>query len=257
MTLSVLFEDTRIAKKLSCLKGIDRVISYETPFLDDEESRKRWIRLLPPVFRSGDERKIAQNAACFGTLVRTYDELGYISETKDHGEIIADASLYTFNSYAIETLKKSGVTRFTYPHELSYREMKERGAAHESTLIIYSRAPLMVSAQCVNKNVKDKCFSDGEFHYTTLKDRKGAVLPILFNCRYCVNVIYNSVPTSLHKDMDKIREIGAEDLRIDITNEREEEAAELIECYVNLINGRDMGKAPSQFTHGHFIKSVE
>ena len=69
-----------------------------------------------------------------GILVRCYDQLHALKEAgllneSDGFEVIADAGLYTWNSYARRELKDLGVTMDTLPYECSWRDLLERGCA--------------------------------------------------------------------------------------------------------------------------------
>lgn len=279
MNTGVLCERTETARALAEIPGIDRIYSYEFPF--KEETGAEWIQLLPYVFRM--ENVIEPDPKAAGVLIRNYDELGFLRSAGYDKEIIADSCLYTMNSGAVSELREAGVSRTTCPLELNFRELRERGAADISELVIYGRAPLMISANCVRKMETELCkfkrgsnpgsnmeANTGEYKLCKpqgtrsqsveiLTDRKGADFPVLCDCTYCYNVIYNSVPTSLHRDMDRVRQLGLSGVRIDITTEDAREAEQIVKCYVNLIEkDRDTESLrPSAFTHGHFKNGVE
>ena len=71
-------------------------------------------------------------------------------------DIITDAGLYIFNTYAKNELKDIlenadlNMKEYTLPYELNASELKSV-CGKGSELIVYGRAPLMVSKQCVRK----------------------------------------------------------------------------------------------------------
>ncbi|MBO6137742.1 MAG: hypothetical protein J6O71_03930 [Lachnospiraceae bacterium] len=281
MNIGVLCEREGLAGKIAALGTADYIYSYEFPLCSGKGAQK-WIQLMPHVFRKGTEIHIDSRAD--GVLIRNTDELGYILEQGLSKEIVADCGVYTMNAGAVRELMEDGVTRTTYPLELNFKELAERGYPESSELIVYGRAGLMISANCVYKDSRKKCAHTGgrednpaagrgQF-YVNLKDRKNTDFPVLCDCRYCYNVIYNSVPTSLHKAMDRVCELNPHTLRLDFTDEDYKSAAAILEYYVNLIRDcqvpllregkRDKaapGKAAPEilnsFTYGHFKNAVE
>ncbi len=271
MLTGVLAEDRKKAHKLSGIKGVDVFYSHEWPF-EGEKSVKTWIQLLPYVMRAGSEVAIDERAD--GVLVRTYDELGWVLSSGYEGRVITDHTLYTANSRAVQALLSDGAELITCPLEFNSRDLKLRGFMDRSVLCLYGRAPLMISANCIRKNALELCklkredmaFGNWEEdgrgatlckqNLVSVKDRKGVVFPVLTECRHCYNVIYNSVPTSLHKDMDIVRDLNPAECRVDITVEDVEEAGKAIEYYVNLLKGKKTtpGAGPEIFTHGGFNK---
>ncbi len=271
MLTGVLVEDRKKAHKLSGITGVDVFYSYEWPF-EGEKSVKSWIQLLPYVMRAGSEVDIDKRAD--GVLVRTYDELGWVLSSGYEGRVITDHTLYTANSWAVQALLTDGAELITCPLEFNSRDLSLRGFMDRSVLCVYGRAPLMISANCIRKNALELCklkhedvawkSGDGDEstvelckqYQVSVKDRKGVVFPVLTECRHCYNVIFNSVPTSLHKDMDIVRDLNPAECRVDITVEDTDEAGKAIEYYVNLLKGKKTtpGGGPEAFTHGGFNK---
>ena len=269
MYTGVLCETEGLAEKLSSLDGVDRIYSYEYPYSGSgKEKGKKWIQLLPYVFRS--DTKLTIDSRSDGVMVRNTDELMYVLSEGYRGEVVSDSCLYTMNSEAVKTLLSMGVTRTVYPLELEFKELRERGFAELSELVLYGRSPLMISANCVYKDSTKKCAGKKQF-YVNLTDRKRTDFPVLCDCRYCCNVIYNSVPTSLHKAMERVRELSPASVRLDFTTEDFESAEKIVKYYVNLIEAFDEGERSGafgaagieipgeleSFTYGHFRNGVE
>ncbi|MCR4890645.1 MAG: U32 family peptidase [Lachnospiraceae bacterium] len=169
-----------------------------------------------------------------GILVRNYEELFLLKESPYAGRIIADAALYTWNSRACREIRRFGISEDTVPYELNEKEIRQRGIGN-SSIILYGRAPLMISAQCIHKTRTGKCGRRlPEGRRGELTDRKKAVFPVQMDCRNCYNVIYNSLPQSLHRDFDKIQALEPASMRLCFTVEEAGECLDIIKYYVNL-----------------------
>ena len=121
-------------------------------------------------------------------------------------------------------------------------------------LVIYGHMPMMISAGCVIKTT-EACIGEGR-HLRYLSDRVGADFPVIESCEYCYNRILNSVPTSLHADINYIKELSPKYLSLQFSIEKKESVETIIEFYYNLLNG-DRTELPFRdFTRGHFKKSA-
>ncbi|MDO4284332.1 MAG: U32 family peptidase [Eubacteriales bacterium] len=127
-------------------------------------------------------------------------------------------------------------------------------------LTVYGRLPMMITANCVRKT-ENACTGerggagDG-FWY--LRDRKGEEQPVRHHCRFCYNVVYNSVPLSLHLCAeDRIfRESAA--VLCCFTTENAEESGEILRAYQALAAGERIGGFPAaRYTTGHYRKGAE
>ncbi len=178
----------------------------------------RYICVLPPVFRVNNRDRIRQDILTApekgysGILVRTLEELSLVLQMDYRGEIIADASLYSWNGRSMAALAKD-CGRIVCPLELNQSGTLEAvraaqtilaGAGTDGTdevmakivLPVYGRIPMMESAGCVRKT-ENLCSKKDGFWY--LEDRRGMQLPVRCRCGICSNTIYNAVPLSLHQ----------------------------------------------------------
>ena len=178
----------------------------------------RYICVLPPVFRVNNRDRIRQDILTApekgysGIMVRTLEELSLAMQMDYRGEIIADASLYSWNGRSMATLAKD-CGRIVCPLELNQSGTLEAvraaqtilaGAGTDGTdevmakivLPVYGRIPMMESAGCVRKT-ENLCSKKDGFWY--LEDRRGMQLPVRCRCGICSNTIYNAVPLSLHQ----------------------------------------------------------
>ncbi len=157
-------------------------------------------------------------------------------------EVIADASLYTWNREARRMLSTLGVTMDTLPFELSEKELRRRGCAG-SECVVYGYQTLMTSAQCLVKTTTG-CRKEAGIQF--LKDRKGIVFPVRNDCLVCTNTILNSVPLDLVSLSDRVRALGCASIRYQFTIEDGNETRRIL-----------AGEFPAAVTRGHFRKGVE
>jgi len=98
-----------------------------------------------------------------------------------------------------------------------------------------------------------------ERHHATLEDRYHAVLkdryrrgfPVVVDCLHCMNIIYNTVPFSLHRELSKWK--GHVDLRVDFTLESGEETEKLLDAFPGGAGFPQMGET----TSGHEKRGVD
>ena len=117
-------------------------------------------------------------------------------------------------------------------------------------MIVYGNYILMTTAACVHKNTVgcDKCRDT-----LYLKDRYNKLFPVKNKCNECYNSIYNSVPTMLFSNIDKINRFGINKFRICFTTETSSQADKILELY----NHYYKSKIDFEYTNGHFKRGVE
>lgn len=215
---------------------------------------------LPRIFRA-DTKTLYNNRESLkalelfdGVLFRNYEEFFFLLERGYAKAQIPDCNMYTYNRYAEEFWKERGITQTTAPLELNDRELAARGCKN-SEILIYGHLPMMVSAQCVRKNI-DKCRKQSGLLY--LKDRKGKQFPVKNNCRFCYNVIYNHVPLSLFGNKKELDFLAPASLRLAFTIETPEQAAGIAKAFAEkFVEGRNAEYDFGDFTRGHFKRGVE
>lgn len=193
---------------------------------------------VPYVLRREDKAylenlcRIAAERGVSGFLVRSLDSLGALREREAGFRLRADAGLFVLNSKAAEALWEL-TEGFCLPYELKASEqrmllerVKERGPGRFEK-ILYSRIPMMVTANCVQKTAQG-C-KPGRDKTVSLKDRYGKIFPVRLNCLHCGNVIYNSLPFALPEGERKWR--GLCDLRLDFTLETGEETGRVLKSF--------------------------
>ena len=188
-----------------------------------------------------------------GLVIKNYEELQFIKENLNKYlneiDVIIDYNMYTYNDYAKYSFEQEGVLHDTVPVELNSKEIANRNNSG-SEMIIYGHYVLMTSAGCVHKNTKgcDKCKQT-----LYLKDRYNKLFAVKNKCNECYNTIYNSVPTMLFSNIDKIKSYGINDFRICFTTESISFADKVLELYNNF----DKENVDFEYTNGHFKRGVE
>lgn len=187
-----------------------------------------------------------------GVLVRNMEELALLGKDNYQGTIVTDAGLYVWNKEAAEFYKKKA-SLYTLPFELNTGEQKNvegEGAMQ----VVYGRLPMMVTANCVRKTVGDCVLGKkGETKPLILTDRYGKEFPVAVNCRQCYNTIYNSVPLSLHRLVEKRK--GKYRLDFTIEDEKETERVMAFFCHTYKKGG---GEPPyKEYTTGHSKRGAD
>ncbi len=222
-----------------------------------------------------------------GFLVRSVDGLGFLAgmrsalsgiaeqvasdgqasreQTPDCPAVYGDAGLYIWNHRSLEALCTEpdlpGLDGFCMPYELRASDqhrlleaiqMKNRpGGRISCEKVVYGRIPLMITANCVFNTI-DGCSKDREPEVCFLEDRMGKRFPVLKNCRHCMNIIYNSLPLSLHGELSKWR--GRAGFRLDFTIEDGEKTADILRYFT----GGARGERPyAGHTAGHEKRGAE
>ena len=120
----------------------------------------------------------------------------------------------------------------------------------------------MFSANCVKKTlehcIKNNTDTDNRYH---LMDRYQNDITIVQNCIHCYNILYNTVPLSLHKQLTQILQKNYQVLRLDFSIEDKRQTKAVIEYYLGQMtspNTDKIAKFPfEEFTNGHYKRGVE
>lgn len=224
----------------------------------------RFLVSLPYVFRHEDQDfmdrindLITEQKGMFsGVLVRSVDELGYFAMENGTCLIHLDANVYVWNSVAAKLLA-TWSDRLCLPYELKaseQRQLLQNGKGNVYEKIVYGRIPMMITANCLFRTVSDHCGAEsrrtGQMRKPVLTDRYGKKFPVVPDCAHCMNIIYNSVPLSLHGEYEKWTE--RVNLRIDFTLESDREMTSILNAF---LLGDDL-RLP-EYTTGHEKRGVE
>lgn len=187
-----------------------------------------------------------------GFLVRNIDEINYLNE-KNINNFYVDSSLYVFNKYSHCLIKQLGAELITNPFELNYGELMNV-SAFDNELIVYGKIPLMISAGCINKTLRE---CDHKQTSITIRDRKSADFTVMNSCNFCYNIIYNNLPVSLLSNKGKVDRVAKHNIRLNFTTENQDEVKEILDKYVKVFYYSEYSDEISNYTRGHFNRGVE
>lgn len=209
---------------------------------------------LPAVLRDKYVNKIKVDESIAGVIASSFDELGLLEELNyPKNKIILDHRLYTFNNRSIQGFLNYGYSRNCIPYELSLKELKHRYNG-DSQMIIYSRIPMMITANCTVKNTIN-CQKDNRS--IKLIDRKNQEFTVSCNCDYCYNTIYNSKKYFAFDLKDDILALGVKELRLDFTVENVAEVSEILNKYKEVFLENKSARLSEDYTKGHLKRGVE
>ena len=86
-------------------------------------------------------------------MIRNFESLAWLKEKNYTDEILTDYNMYVFNHSGKAFLKQEGISWFTASVELNGRELKDCGLLG-GMLSIYGYQPVMITANCIQKNTR-------------------------------------------------------------------------------------------------------
>lgn len=297
-------------ERLTVYRGIYLETGLMLSLTDDQKERLQGtgrIYLALPYILREDSRGIGlcaediikcirlNRSIITGVVVRTPGELELVrnlnaSETENgqyrEFDTVIDYSLYTWNSKAVaeygDIIQNTATVRWSLPLELSFREQREmiKSCDGEFQIMVYGRVPVMLTANCIRRTAGRCSGKTGSTKgYTAacdteyLIDRKKMRWPVTTDCRNCMNIIWNSVPVSLHGQMEKvtgIREITG--MRVDLSTEGADESRKVLLYWEKLAEKFSSGQIHpaavnadpdtdqppyGNYTTGHFRQGAE
>ena len=205
-----------------------------------------------------------------GVLARNIEELAFLASIHADFDVVCDYGLYAWNDLAVREFKDAAannnlqISEMSVPLELTRHEIKDLVCNLDDTVmstIVYGYIPMMITANCLNKTLKSCTDRKGDFCLgeSSIVDRQNHVLPYSFNCRYCMNIIWNALPISLHKQLKEIIKDGScKHLRVDLTVEDAEDCIKVLSFYDEaLLRGVFDGEPVHEYTTGHYKRVTE
>ena len=251
-------------RKIACKEAFLQIEAAFKAHSEREDKEKEFPELylaFPYIVRSKDEAMLTalyallQEEFITGALVRNLETVSFLMEKGNTKPIVTDAGLYMFNKAAADYLQSISSEQYL-PIELNRHEIKDLqavSAMDSCGQVVYGRLPLMLSANCLKKT---KGLCRHEAGYLSLTDRYQKEFPVYTDCTYCYNILYNSVPLSLHSQFGQ-RENGIYTHRLDFTIENKQETSEIICYFKDLAKGIVREPDYRDFTTGHNKRGVE
>ena len=193
-----------------------------------------------------------ENKGVLGLLVRNIETYNYLLRKGYNGKIICDAGIYVWNEEAYRFWNERGV-QTTCPYELSAKQWRKLFDGKKIEKCVYGRIPMMITANCVAKTTTG-CVNAGKTSVVYLQDRYAKTLPVELRCKNCYNVIYNSVPLSLHKDVNK--RMSSLIKRISFTTENAGQVQEILQFWERVASGDLVNPPYGEYTTGHEKQGV-
>lgn len=230
----------------------------------EQSQDKKWYLALPHILRKRSYKyleiykELLEKKVFQGVLVRNLETAEWLLENNYEGEYIADYQIYAWNLKA-ENILQQLFSRTTLPVELNKKEAAQLSQDVRKECLVYGRLPLMYSANCVQKTMSHCVKSEQrDMQVYQLTDRYRNVFPVEQNCLHCYNILYNTVPMSLHNQMDYLLKCSYGVYRIDLTLENAKETQEIVRFYQDIMRDRTDREFPyKDFTNGHFKRGVE
>ncbi len=205
-----------------------------------------------------------------GYLVKNMDSLGFLLRNNlmnqnDRKIVTADAGIYTYN-YLSKKLLEKYINTYTIPYELNLAELLNLGL-EGMEIPVYGRIPMMVTANCIKKTSTGCDIGKRSEYYDFsktnnklfLSDRYQVKFPVVCDCSHCFNIIYNSVPISLHQYMGRFEQENPHSFRIDLTIESAAESNEILHYFEKIHKDiKNIDEPPYRtYTKGHLARGVE
>ncbi len=213
-------------------------IYFALPYI----TREHTLKALKDTIKTLDKTNIT------GYLIRN------LTTFKTDKKIICDHTLGVFNSYTVKTLLSlyDGVTFST---ELSASELKPL-CSENTEVIAYGRLPLMLTEHCPIGNFSGDnkgrrfCRLKGTQEKFALRDRTGAVLPLIPHCEECFCEIQSPVPLSASQAAG----LNPSSFRLVFTDETCEETVEIIKSFYKALITKEKVK---NIPKGKALKAVK
>lgn len=240
-----------------------------------KEHKKAYYLYLPRILRNKDTKRLgaamqalaAGGAPIDGIYVHTAGEYRYaaaLAETlgkRPQEFLFGSPFLYCMNTESAQ-FWQTRVRALSVPYELCEREinhlLKKAGQAGVSgfEMPIYGHIPMMVTANCIVRSFdREHCPRPDTKRW--LKDRTGQRMYVKTECGVCCNTIYNSVPLSMHKHMQKLQTLYEEQMlgafTLYFTMESAARTKEILDFY---LHPTPDAWTPGSYTNGHFQRGV-
>lgn len=177
-----------------------------------------------------------------------------------------DHTVYVWNSRSAAFWQKKGCG-LTCALELNGRECdrlqeqisgsgEEPGQAGDGIFLeklVYGRIPMMVTANCIARTAGKCLHGQCRRAEGLLTDRYQIRFPVEICCDVCMNVIYNSVPLSLHREWGRYKKNFK---RLSFITESGPEMGRILKFFAECTQGGQSAPPYGDYTTGHEKKGV-
>lgn len=180
---------------------------------------------------------------------------------------ISSVYLNVLNSFSAYYLKLKGIDTIGISPELNKEEIKDLVDHYKKyfkespnfLMLVYGRVEAMIMKHClINKFYKCDKLNCGicEHSQFYLRDSMNFDFPLI-RSNNCNLVLLNSKRLYLLKYLQEIKSLGINNILLDFTVESREEAKDILNEYINVINGGKEKLSIDGFTYGHYLKGIE
>lgn len=215
----------------ACLKeNIDTIyVTDYKLYLEYKDNKNIYLRL----------DRVINNFIDFNNSNLLVSDTGSIYYYKNNN-INTDYFMNVVNSYNILELRRLGVNKITMSIESSIDNICDvinKCGNKDIEVIIYLKPEVMITKYCllnmlVNKEEKCNVCRNGKIY--KLKDRNNEIYPLIQD--KCLTHIFNYRNIELDKDIDKLKDIGIKNFRVELFDEDYDKSLRIIEKYKTLIN---------------------
>ncbi len=202
--------------------------------------------------------------------------IGFLGQEKYVSRIntMGDYSLNCFNSSSLMQFAQMGLKGVTLSLELTLNQIRKLADIPNlmKEAVVYGRIPVMTSEYCPVGSIaggfdsKTKCSVACKRSEHYLKDRMGAIFPVICDRVDCRSTVFNSNVILLEESIDKIKQAGVDIIRLNFTDETYDEMVEISHLHRALAEkgkealrqyDRLIDRIKKQgFTKGHYFRGV-
>ncbi len=205
-------------------------------------------RVASPRILKPAEQKVARFLISLDCeiLVRSAGLLSdLLKEESVRGKLIGDFSLNASNFIAFKTYLAMGLKRITPTYDLNGQQIEELTnyiAPENLEVIAFSHLPVFHTEHCVfcrflsEGTDSSNCGHPCEKHQITMRDHSGREHPVLADVG-CRNTVFNAEVQIDPDWIERWRQVGIRDFRIEFVHQSPEEVGETIAACTDLLTG--------------------
>ena len=189
--------------------------------------------------------------------MRNLESAYFVQKLSKKYDIVTDVGVYQFNEQTTSFWKKYSKEGYL-PYELNGKEYRRliETTDRELSMVVFGTIPMMITANCLKKTT-NSCISNGQSNspdnWIFLQDRYKTMFPVMCNCKHCYNIIYNSLPFSLHKQSEKLNKAGLFAIRLDFV----QESGDIVQKIIGYYQQKETEFPIAEYTTGHYKRGVE
>lgn len=209
------------------------------------------VVVLPRIIKDNDRINIEEklkSVAKLGIKEVLCGNLGTISLAQKAGFFVrGDFGLNVYNSWSKDYLNKLGLISATLSFELRLSQICSMASCIDSEIIAYGRLPLMLTEQCILKDISNRCTCPEPSY---LHDRFGASFPVI-RTGSCQNEILNSKKLFLADKNNDLNKCNLWAIRLVFTTESSKECLDVASSYYGYSDYK-----PNELTRGLYYRGV-